>query len=106
MLSDISAVKMQEISMTANRCPSSSHFVSGEIVEGLEDMPETDNHRCYVFNRYLTNFNESQSHAVKYIDFQNGRVDADSQSRLGTVRDLMKTKIAASNYHRYSDFQC
>ncbi|PIK50405.1 putative NACHT and WD repeat domain-containing protein 2 [Apostichopus japonicus] len=77
-------------------------ITEGEIVEGLEDIPDNDKSKCFVFNRVLTNFDERHSNAAKYLDYQNGSVDVDAQNRLGKMRDYINAEIPASNIHRYN----
>lgn len=79
---------------------SSFFLLLGEIVEGLEDIPDNDKSKCFVFNRVLTNFDERHSNAAKYLDYQNGSVDVDAQNRLGKMRDYINAEIPASNIHR------
>ncbi|XP_072023467.1 NACHT and WD repeat domain-containing protein 2-like [Amphiura filiformis] len=74
----------------------------GEIVQGLKDLDPNQPNRMFLFNRTLSNFNESQPNARNFIDqSQDGEIDGDSQLKLQELRLDLRKKMPEDAMYRY-----
>ena len=75
---------------------------AGEINEGIKDLDQDDRDRMFLFNRTLTNFDESTDNARYFIDqSQHGEIDADAQIKLQELRGKLREQIPQDATYRW-----